>query len=383
MAKKRRLEYELSLGDLQVASQLPVAVVVEAFCKHLKATRTYKSFKNDLSRLRAFFGPVCESLLPLPPGVARGMRSAKSGTDKYAHAHVQAELLEDISPEVINGFLSERIRLDNWAPKTVNLARQVLHQLFAYAVKHHGFRSRDRRYPNPVAAVDRMREPAPEIRFLSLEGIETQLQAVVAYPVVHTMVATYIYAGLRREEALWLTHDDVDLEARLLRVRAKRINGKYWQPKTKRNRVVPISSDLYTVLVDYAPPSNAFWFFPSPTGKRWDPDNFSQDLRKINEEHGLDWSCLDFRHTFGSQLAQKGESLYKIAQLMGNSPNICRRHYAALVSEEMQDTVEFRRRQGANTPDDADLKALMKRLLDKLDDDDDKDRPRLRLVRGG
>ncbi len=128
VAKKRRLEYELSLGDLQVASQLPVAVVVEAFCKHLKATRTYKSFKNDLSRLRAFFGPVCESLLPLPPGVARGKRSAKSGTDKYAHAHVQAELLEDISPEVINGFLSERIRLDNWAPKTVNLARQVLHQ---------------------------------------------------------------------------------------------------------------------------------------------------------------------------------------------------------------------------------------------------------------
>ncbi len=82
-------------------------------------------------------------------------------------------------------------------------------------------------------------------------------------------------------------------------------------------------------------------------------------------------------------MAQKGESLYKIAQLMGNSPNICRRHYAALVSEEMQDTVEFKRRQGANTPDDADLKALMKRLLDKLDDDDDKDQPRLRLVPGG
>ncbi len=37
----------------------------------------------------------------------------------------------------------------------------------------------------------------------------------------------------------------------------------------------------------------------------------------------------------------KGESLYKISELMGNSPEICRRHYAALVPEKMRDTVEF------------------------------------------
>ena len=53
---------------------------------------------------------------------------------------------------------------------------------------------------------------------------------------------------------------------------------------------------------------------------------------------------MDFRHTFGSQLAQKGESLYKISELMGNSPEICRRHYAALTPERMRDTVEFEQR---------------------------------------
>jgi len=50
---------------------------------------------------------------------------------------------------------------------------------------------------------------------------------------------------------------------------------------------------------------------------------------------------LDFRHTFGSQLAMKGESLYKISTLMGNSPDICRRHYAALIPETLTDSVEF------------------------------------------
>ena len=34
-------------------------------------------------------------------------------------------------------------------------------------------------------------------------------------------------------------------------------------------------------------------------------------------------------------------SLYKIATLMGNSPEICRRHYAALVPEAMGEEVEF------------------------------------------
>jgi hypothetical protein len=70
-------------------------------------------------------------------------------------------------------------------------------------------------------------------------------------------------------------------------------------------------------------------------------DNFSQDLRAANGQ--LPWECLDYRHTFGSQLAMKGESLYKISTLMGNSPEICRRHYAALLPEALTATVEFPR----------------------------------------
>jgi len=83
------------------------------------------------------------------------------------------------------------------------------------------------------------------------------------------------------------------------------------------------------------------WYFPSPKGRRWDPDNFSATLRKWNRSAGLRWTCLDYRHTFGSHLAMKGESLYKISTLMGNSPAICQRHYAALIPESLTDTVEF------------------------------------------
>ena len=46
---------------------------------------------------------------------------------------------------------------------------------------------------------------------------------------LQTMVALYIYGGLRREEALWLTVDDIDLNAGkygMIRVQAKTVNGE-------------------------------------------------------------------------------------------------------------------------------------------------------------
>jgi hypothetical protein len=83
------------------------------------------------------------------------------------------------------------------------------------------------------------------------------------------------------------------------------------------------------------------WHFPSPKGSRYDVDKFSQDLRAANQKAGLSWACLIYRRTFGSQLAMQRESLYKIATPMGNSPEICRRHYAALPPEALTTSVEF------------------------------------------
>ena len=88
------------------------------------------------------------------------------------------------------------------------------------------------------------------------------------------------------------------------------VDGEFWQPKTARNRVVPISKVLMDYLLAYQSPKGTPWYFPSPQGCRWDPDNFSHKLRKLNRAQDLQWSCAEYRHTFGSQLAMKGESLY-------------------------------------------------------------------------
>jgi hypothetical protein len=128
-------------------------------------------------------------------------------------------------------------------------------------------------------------------------------------------------------------------------------SGESWQPKTKVNRAVPVSRALRAYPDSYTPrPSSGDWSFPSPTGSRYDVDTFSPALRAANHKAGLSWTCLIYRQTFGSQLAMKGESLYKIATLMGNSPEICPRHYAAIPPEAMTHTVDFRLPASRRTP---------------------------------
>ena len=77
------------------------------------------------------------------------------------------------------------------------------------------------------------------------------------------------------------------------------------------------------------------------------PQRTKETWHTTNKKVGLQWTCLDFRHTFDSHLAMKGESLYKISALMGNSPEIYRRHYAALIPETLSENVEFFHSSGA------------------------------------
>jgi integrase len=256
---------------------------------------------------------------------------------------ISAPCFEQITTADISAFIAGQVERRGLAPKTANRYREILCRLFNWSMEQRAVRMPGGK--NPAAAVERYKERAPEIRFLTLAQIEEQLNALAGKPQLQAMVAMLIYAGLRREELLWLTHEDIDLRTGtfgMIRIRAKTIDGETWQPKTKVNRAVAISSTLRRHI-------DAFqrrivpggWFFPSPDGKRWDPDNFSQDLRAANELARLPWASLDYRHTFGSQLAMKGESLYKISALLGNSPEICRRHYAALLPEALSDTVEF------------------------------------------
>jgi len=345
LAKEKLRQYEsarLRGDDLPLPTRTPLAQIVAAYIEHIRAVKTARSAKKDLAYLRDAFGPLCPALEFQRKRTSEKARlRRKQGVP--AAVRLEVNHLEEITTAQVSEFIAGVVQARGLAPKIANRYREILCRLFTWAMDERGLRMPGDK--NPVLKVGRYKEPAPEIRFLTLEQIDDQLAALKTRPQLQAMAAMYIYAGLRREEALWLQREDVDFTAGpfgMIRIRAKTVGEESWQLKTKVNRAVPISSTLRLYLDLYAPrPSVGNWYFPSPKGRRYDVDNFSQDLRAANQAAGLPWTCLDYRHTFGSQLAMKGESLYKIATLMGNSPEICRRHYAALVPEAMAGSVEF------------------------------------------
>lgn len=330
----RNLEASLARGTLDddLPTRTPLSEIVADYAAHIKNTKTKNSVTVDLWYLRSIFGPICTLLEPVLKKEKHKGRTV-----------LKTRYLEDIRTAEIAVFISQKVQDNGIGPKTANRYREILMRLFSWAIDQRGVQMP--RGNNPAKKVERYREPAPKIRFLTIEQIDKQLDALKEDSLLQTMVALYIYTGLRREEAIWLTKSDVELTAGrhgVIRVRAKTVLGESWEPKTKVNRAVPISSTLKSCLESYVPvPAAGRWYFPSPQGQRWDADNFYRSLSRMNRAAGLPWSCLDFRHTFGSQLAMKGESLYKISTLMGNSPEICRRHYAALIPEALVDSVEF------------------------------------------
>lgn len=355
--KLRQFETAHAHGDSHLLpTRTSIGEVLQQYVDHIRTFKTPKSAQSDIYILREIFGTPCEAM----KNTSRSMkprkrrRPRKDATDRRCKpAPIHAACFEAITTKQIASFVEHKIRIQGLSPKTANHYRSIIRRVFNWATQHGIVRLATA--INPASRVRPWKEHAPQIRFLDLKQIDEQLKSLEKKSQLHAMVGMLIYAGLRREELVWLTHDDIDFTRQhggngTIRIRAKTIGGNAWQPKTKSNRAVPVSRALRAILDKYTPRDTTApaiddhftgWFFPSPHGRWWDPDNFSHDLRTANEKAGLPWSCLDFRHTFGSHLAQNGVSLFKISSLMGNSPEICRRHYAALVPETMADEVEF------------------------------------------
>jgi integrase len=327
-------------GDKHRPTKTPIATVVAAYIENMKTRKTASSVKRDLSCLRESFGPVCPALV-IKNHKCSDMRKKRSS--RNAPAYLEAACFEAVTTADVSTHIAAQVRCKGLKPKTANRYREVLTRLYNWSMKQNGIRMPHGK--NPAAEVECYREGASEISYLELEEIGKQFEALEKCPSLQPIVATYIYAGLRREELCWLQAKDVDFSGGgngVIRVRAKTVGDESWEPKTKVNRVVPISDALKAYLDRYsAPKVKGGWYFSTPTGCRWDPDNLSGELRAANAKKKLKWTCLDFRHTFGTQLASKGVSLLKISSLMGNSPEICRKHYAALIPDSLVECVEF------------------------------------------
>ena len=159
LEKKKRIEALELTDQLPRPSKTPIKGFLQNFGEFLLKTRTFKSAKNDISYLRQFFGPCCPVLQmgsKAPRKYRQKLRRLPRVPDSKKHVHVPLSRLEQITGEMISGFIRGRIVEDGIAPKTSNRFREVLHRMFTYAIEHHGYVCPDTRYRNPVQAVRRL-----------------------------------------------------------------------------------------------------------------------------------------------------------------------------------------------------------------------------------
>lgn len=131
----------------------------------------------------------------------------------------------------------------------------------------------------------------------------------------HRTILTLLYAtGLRREELLNLTPNDIDSQRMLLNVR----NGK-----GNKDRQIPISEKLLKLLRHYYSvfQPRIFLFEGTPVGKPYSATSVINITKKNAKKAGIKKNIYPhtLRHCFATHLIEAGTNLKVVQQLMGHS----------------------------------------------------------------
>lgn len=221
----------------------------------------------------------------------------------------------------IDGRKIYRARPDRRSDSTINRYHVALGALFSWAIRR---RRLPRGFENPCRKVERRREPAGVVRFLSAAEREQLLEAARAskWNRLYLLVLMAVTTGARRGELMALTWRELDLERACAYVSTTK-NGD--------RRVLPLTAAVVTELERFKGAAGAL-VFPSPA-KPSVSFNFEEAWRLARARARLaDFRFHDLRHTCASYLAQNGASLLEIADVMGHRQLSMTKRYAHLTT---------------------------------------------------
>lgn len=225
-----------------------------------------------------------------------------------------------ITTEDIQRFYDEqRQTIKEGSAQTYVMA---LRSFFGWAVKQKLARV------NPVAEVQVGRiVSTPRRRFCTFAERD---RIIAEAPTAELRFVLYcgFHAGLRKNEIIQARPDWFDLDQGLLHVR----KTPTFEPKDKEERTVPLTQEFREFLAGYGRPT-PFMLRPDvEQGKSLYRYDFDRPYYRHLEPLGFRWVTPHImRHTFGSLLASRGCSIYKIATWMGDEVATTQKHYAKLL----------------------------------------------------
>ncbi len=230
----------------------------------------------------------------------------------------------NILPSHVQAFQREYKTL---APATQARMLRELSVIFNYGIKF-GYLPQ-----NPCADIQAPRLPQNPPKALEKETIQALLRLVHDTP-YYGIVAVAAYAGLRREEIVWLDWEDIDLRRSQIYVR----NKPKHPLKDYMARTVPVPEALVEILS--ALPRNGKPVFTSPKGKRWQSANLSRRLAPYFRKLGIPGALHILRHTYASHLVMGGADLASVQKLLGHSQITTTMIYAHVAQEHLKEQVK-------------------------------------------
>lgn len=236
--------------------------------------------------------------------------------------------LDEITPVLVQGFL-EGLGVGR---KTMRHYREMFHHFFEVCLKFDLYVPKNWHRPNPIAALPSYASRNKRIVFLTEAQVDEQIARLGGDRAVQMAVQIMIQAGLRRAEALWLTKNSIAPDLSFLSVLNRLDDENDIESSLKTGeRAVTSLPPLRRALEKYLPSLSGQWIVPNGRGARWRPDCFSKRLRTLNRSFGLTWTCLPYRHTYATQRAAEGWTLFQIAKEMGNSAAVVEEYYAGYI----------------------------------------------------
>ena len=221
-------------------------------------------------------------------------------------------MLSKIQPRNAEAFIAHRLSTVP-SVSTVNKDIRTLRSIFNLAIEPRGYL---REGQNPFAKIKERKTTENEIRYVEIEEY-LALMDKAKNLWWHGLLSIAYGSGLRHNEILNLTWKNIDFENKLITVVAKKASKNLleWDPKSRRNRVVPMSDENAQLLANLqlkAKEGFPYIFISPQRLKRirerqrigtWNPrsqiiNNFNRDFRVLRCRAGVD-ECVvhDFRRS--------------------------------------------------------------------------------------
>jgi len=239
-------------------------------------------------------------------------RKSTKSTYEQILAHFKAQAIGNIKPRDIHLYIMSLVR-KGYSQKTIATHKSVLNMIFAYAILQGSLEVNPTQHITLPSGLPKTPRPMPTDR--ELEIVNSNWDGIALFPYF------LLNTGLRKSEALALTYEDIDFEAKTINVNKHIVhdgNTPVLEEKTKT-----INSTRQVVLLDRLadklPKRKTGIVFCNKDGGYLTKKQYDVWWKTWQKQHGVTLTAHQLRHGFATMLYEANIDLKDAQDLMGHS----------------------------------------------------------------